>query len=109
VLLNILSSRSRTVAHMKTGHPPAELIGNRTWRSPMSGFWSQCVYDMAMFSFVFNYVPCHTGVWRSGGKLHVFLISALDGGEWSALRPGRFTLGTQWVAWNSEAIRLTAM
>jgi hypothetical protein len=25
---------------------------------------------------------------------HVFLISALVGGEWSASRPGRFTPGT---------------
>jgi hypothetical protein len=27
--------------------------------------------------------------WGSGGKLRVFLSSALDGGEWSASRPGR--------------------
>jgi hypothetical protein len=26
-------------------------------------------------------------------SLHTFLTSALDGGEWSALRPGRFTTG----------------
>jgi hypothetical protein len=25
--------------------------------------------------------------------IHIFLISALDGGEWSASRPGRFTPG----------------
>jgi hypothetical protein len=34
--------------------------------------------------------------------LHVFLTSARDGGEWSALRPGRFTPretapGTHWI------------
>jgi hypothetical protein len=34
--------------------------------------------------------------------IHVFLTSALVGGEWSALRPGRFTPGegapgTHWV------------
>jgi hypothetical protein len=34
--------------------------------------------------------------------IHVFLISALVGGEWSASRPGRFTPeerapGTQWI------------
>jgi hypothetical protein len=33
---------------------------------------------------------------------HAFLLSALDGGEWSASRPGRFTLrertpGTHWI------------
>jgi len=26
-------------------------------------------------------------------QLHVFLTLALDGGEWSASRPGHFTLG----------------
>jgi hypothetical protein len=35
-------------------------------------------------------------------KIHIFLISALAGGEWSASRPGRFTpgeraLGTHWL------------
>jgi len=35
-------------------------------------------------------------------QLHQFLTSALDGGEWSASRPGRFSLrlrahGTHWV------------
>jgi hypothetical protein len=34
--------------------------------------------------------------------MHIFLISALVGGEWSASRPGRFThgeiaLGTHWI------------
>jgi hypothetical protein len=30
--------------------------------------------------------------WGSGGiALHAFLASALDGGEWSASRPGHFT------------------
>jgi hypothetical protein len=34
-------------------------------------------------------------------QIHVFLISALDGGEWSASRPGRLTPGrepgTHWI------------
>jgi hypothetical protein len=30
-------------------------------------------------------------------QIHVFLTSALVGGEWSALRPGRFTSGTHWI------------
>jgi hypothetical protein len=35
-------------------------------------------------------------------KLHAFLTSALDGGEWSASRPGRFiprgrAPGTHWI------------
>jgi hypothetical protein len=40
--------------------------------------------------------------WESGGKLHSFLTSALDGGEWSASRPGCITPrerapGTHWI------------
>jgi hypothetical protein len=31
--------------------------------------------------------------WGSGGIAPPFLISALDGGEWSASRPGRFNAG----------------
>jgi hypothetical protein len=30
-------------------------------------------------------------------KIHLFLASALAGGEWSASRPGRFTPGTHWI------------
>jgi hypothetical protein len=33
----------------------------------------------------------HDDVWVSGGIAPPFLTSALDGGEWSASRPGRFT------------------
>jgi hypothetical protein len=33
----------------------------------------------------------HEGVWGSGCIIHVFLTSALVGGEWSASHPGRFT------------------
>jgi hypothetical protein len=32
-------------------------------------------------------------------KLHAFLTSAIDGGELSASRPGRFTPGTQLGGW----------
>jgi hypothetical protein len=40
--------------------------------------------------------------WGVEVQLHGFLTSALDGGEWSALRPGRFTSrerapGTHWI------------
>jgi hypothetical protein len=40
--------------------------------------------------------------WGMEVQLHAFLISALDGGEWSASRPGRFTprervRGTHWI------------
>jgi hypothetical protein len=36
--------------------------------------------------------------------IHIFLTSALFGGEWSASRPGRFTPreggpGTHWIGW----------
>jgi hypothetical protein len=29
--------------------------------------------------------------------IHIFLTSALVGGEWSASRPARFTPGTHWI------------
>jgi hypothetical protein len=40
--------------------------------------------------------------WRNGGVAPHILASALDGGEWSASRPGRFTPkerapGTHWI------------
>jgi hypothetical protein len=40
--------------------------------------------------------------WGNGGKLHAFLTSEPDGGEWSASRSGRFTPrervpGTHWI------------
>ena len=31
-------------------------------------------------------------------QLYLFLTSVLDGAEWSALRPGRFTPGTHWMS-----------
>jgi len=33
-------------------------------------------------------------LWSS---VHTFLTSALDGDEWLASRPGRFTPGTHWI------------
>jgi hypothetical protein len=48
----------------------------------------------------------------SGGIAPPFLTSALDGLEWSASRPGRFTpsrkaAGTQWIGgWMGTEIRL---
>jgi hypothetical protein len=35
----------------------------------------------------------HEDVWGNGGITAPFLILALDGGEWSASRPGHFTRG----------------
>jgi hypothetical protein len=37
----------------------------------------------------------HEDVWGNGGIAAPFLISALDGGEWSASRPGHFTTGKE--------------
>jgi hypothetical protein len=36
-------------------------------------------------------------MWGSEGIVPPFLTSALDGGEWSTSRPGRFTPGTHWI------------
>jgi hypothetical protein len=45
---------------------------------------------------------CHESVWWSGDTASPFFTSAFDGDEWSASRPGRFTLGerepgTHWI------------
>jgi hypothetical protein len=48
---------------------------------------------------------CHKDIWGSGGIAPPFLTSALDGGEWSASRSGRFITrerppplsGTHWI------------
>jgi hypothetical protein len=40
---------------------------------------------------------CHEDLWGSGGIASPFLTSAVDGGEWSASRPGRFTPGTHCI------------
>jgi hypothetical protein len=40
---------------------------------------------------VLNSVPRHEGVLESGGIAPRILNSTTDGGEWSALRPSRFT------------------
>jgi hypothetical protein len=50
----------------------------------------------------FNWAPRHEGVLGNGGIAPLTLTSALDGGEWSASRPGRFTpkeraSGTHWI------------
>jgi hypothetical protein len=65
---------------------------------------------------VLNYAPRHEGVlweWRYGSTHS--LTSALDGGEWSASRPGRLTpreraLGTHWIGgWVGPRAVLDAM
>jgi hypothetical protein len=42
---------------------------------------------------VLNWAPHHEDVCWSGDIVPPFLILALDGGEWSASRPGHFTPG----------------
>jgi hypothetical protein len=49
-----------------------------------------------------NQALCHQDIWGSGGIAPPFLTSSLDGGVWSASRPGRFTLrervrSIQWI------------
>jgi hypothetical protein len=42
----------------------------------------------------------YEGVWGSECiYIHIFLTSALTGGEWSASRPGCFIPGTHWIGW----------
>jgi hypothetical protein len=49
-----------------------------------------------------SYAQRHEDIWGSGYIAPPFLTSELNGGEWSILRPGRFTLGerasgTHWI------------
>jgi hypothetical protein len=45
-----------------------------------------------------NYLtPRHEDIWGSGGIAPPFLASALDGGEWLASRPSRYTAGIHWI------------
>jgi hypothetical protein len=40
-----------------------------------------------------NYAARHEDIWGCGGTAPPFSALALDGGEWSASHPGRFTAG----------------
>jgi hypothetical protein len=46
--------------------------------------------------------PCHEDEWGSGGIAPLFFSSALDGGEWSASYPGRFTPGEKFPGNNGN-------
>jgi hypothetical protein len=55
-----------------------------------------------VFPFLTNKALRHEGVWGSGYIDHIFLTSALVGGEWSASCLGRFipgkrAPGTHWI------------
>jgi hypothetical protein len=47
--------------------------------------------ERTFFNFLLYILYRHEVVWGSGGIASPFLTSALDGGEWSASRLGRFT------------------
>jgi hypothetical protein len=48
-----------------------------------------------LFLCLINHALCHGDIWGSGGIAPPFLTSTLDGGEWSASRPGRFAAGKE--------------
>jgi hypothetical protein len=50
-----------------------------------------------LFIHSFIQVPRHADVWGSGRRAKVFLTWAVNGGEWSASRTGRFAPGTHWI------------
>jgi len=55
-----------------------------------------------MLFFRFNSAPHHGGILEEWRYSSTHSLTALNGGEWSALRTGRFTLierapGTHWV------------
>jgi hypothetical protein len=51
----------------------------------------QWVKIKLFFLFLIDYVPHREEVWGSEGIAAPFLTSALDGAEWPASRPCRFT------------------
>jgi hypothetical protein len=57
----------------------------RKWPGPKRG--------TKLFLCLNNEAVCHEGILGSGGIAPPVLTSALDGGEWSASQPGRFTPG----------------
>jgi hypothetical protein len=53
-------------------------------------------YTQVFFSLcLINYTSCHEDTWGSGGIAPPFLTPALDRGEWSASRSGRFPPGKE--------------
>jgi hypothetical protein len=52
-----------------------------------------CICKVKFPLYLINYALCHEDVWESGGTTPPFLSLALDGREWSASRPCRFTPG----------------
>jgi hypothetical protein len=74
-----------------------------TSRSNNTVYSTVCAVRTAIQSLCLSCAPRHEGVlgeWRYSATHS--LISALDGGEWSASRPGRFTpkerhIGTHWI------------
>jgi hypothetical protein len=52
----------------------------------------------------------HVDIWERGGIAPPFLISARDGGEWSASRPCNFTPGIPWIgSWVGPRVCLDAL
>jgi hypothetical protein len=50
-----------------------------------------------LFLCLINEALRHEGVGGVDERLHIFLTSALVGGEWSTSDPCRFTPGTHWI------------
>jgi hypothetical protein len=75
----------------------------RIWKDEVVTYLNTLKQGKVKLSLCFNWAPRHGGVlveWRYSAT-HSF-TSALDGGEWSDLRSGRFTpreraLGTHWI------------
>jgi hypothetical protein len=95
------------------------MIGSYDDVSEMEGEYKRWVGKVNVnvkLSLCFNWAPRHGGVlgeWKYS-SIHS-LTSALDGGEWSASRPGRFNsrvraLGTHWIGgWVDPRVILDAV
>jgi hypothetical protein len=84
----------------KRWYPTTSLHGVTTRKTMTSIFIAVKVKLSLVFFFCWS--SRHEGVLRSGGIAPSVLDSALDGGEWSASCPGRFTPrerapGTHWI------------
>jgi hypothetical protein len=74
-----------------------------------------CTYKVKLSLCLITYAPRHEDAWVSGDIAPSFLTSALDGGEWSASRPCRFTSnerapGNYWIwGWVGPRVGLDAV
>jgi hypothetical protein len=96
-------SSAPCVLHAQPPHSPGFDLPNNisTYKKEVTSYF--CMVKVKLSLCFFNRTPYNEGIlreWRYS-SMH-YLTSALDGGEWSASRPGRFTPrerapGVHWI------------